>query len=453
MPGCEILICLPSYPFTLESLTPNFEVSVLAARLRAVGADVTTHDFSNLNTFDRFFDRSSSGRLPYGLERGSEGARRSRGRGRIRQRLFEIVRHLMVETFSRGHLSGTRAWFHAETADEYAVCYEAASILSSLHPEVAVRFCGSYAEKLGHSASVDTAILRFSSDEESDDTSMPCPSYESDIDSILREKTKALVFTLPDITPEKSPLWHARLLTDRIAALQSRYGGAGFHINEAHPGTALPEALGREILARRLRILYSRDALPGGTPSRAFATLRLSGCSAIEYCVHTGSQRLLDEHFNHPISVSRTEGQLRGSVYSGIYTVAHFTYPCPEDDYHTFAETVRLIERSRPNAVKVALPHTLPLSPRQLRERSRLLGAIQNMGISTTVTTKTALMAALAGHSGEEREFADDVERRFRLGDISGLAGIVDRINAPQRAVAMGACPRPFELDMSAVVN
>ncbi len=371
----------------------------------------------------------------------------------IRVHLFDIARQLVVETLSNTPLSETRVWFYAATADEFAICHEASSALASIHPQLAIYFCGPYGAKRNRTQAMDALSWGASICDANDDSPPPCPSYDLDMDSVLREKTKALVFTLPDVALGNSSFWHARLLADRIALLQSRYGSAGFHFKGTDQAGAVPEDLGREILARRLRVLYSRDAHPGDTPSRAFATLRLSGCTAIDYCVHSGSQRLLDEHYHHPISVSRTEGQLRGSVFSGIYTVAHFTYPCPEDDYHTYAETVRLIERSRPNAVKVSLPHGVPPSVRQQRERSRLLALVEEMGVSTNVSAKMALMAALAGHSGQEREFSEDVERRFESGDISGLVSIVDRINAPQRSVAIGSCPRPFEMDMSAVVN
>ncbi len=449
MPRCEIVVCLPTYPFTLELLTPHYEASVLANRLRSNGSNVVIHDFSTLQTVDRFFALGSKTLFPNGAEEAgaadlSSRVQRTKRRRLARVRLSNIVRQLIVETFSREPLPNTRVWFYAATADEFAMCHEAASILASLRPEATVRFCGPYGSRLDGSRPADNI--------DCGDSTPPNPAYELDMDARQGEHSKVMVFTLPDRTSPSSSFWHARLLADRVAALQSRHRAAGFHFIAAGPAAAAPETLCREILARRLRVLYSREAHPGDTPSRAFAALRLSGCTAIEYCVRSGSQRLLDEHYRHPISVSRTEGQLRASAFSGIFTVAHFTYPCPEDDYHTQAETLRLIERSRPNAVKVGLMPGVPPSVRQLRDKSRLLALIEELGISTAVSAKMALMAALAGHAGQEAEFARDVERRFETCDMAGLTSIVDRINAPQRAAAMGACP-PFAADLSAVVN
>jgi hypothetical protein len=76
--------------------------------------------------------------------------------------------------------------------------------------------------------------------------------------------------------------------------------------------------------------------------------------------VDTGSQMMLDDYYGKGFGVSETESVLRASRQAGIYTVARFTYPTPADDYHSEAETLRLIDRTRPHLVLAAPPELAP---------------------------------------------------------------------------------------------
>src|SRR5690606_37539778 len=71
-------------------------------------------------------------------------------------------------------------------------------------------------------------------------------------------------------------------------------------------------------------------------------------------------QRLLEDFYGDRHGVSVTEEVLRACKAAGIFTATRFVYPCPADDHHTAAETLRLAARTRPDAIRIELPEVLP---------------------------------------------------------------------------------------------
>ncbi len=50
------------------------------------------------------------------------------------------------------------------------------------------------------------------------------------------------------------------------------------------------------------------------------------------------------------------EEVLQSCKRAGLHVAVGLTYPCPLDDYHTHAETLRLLQRCKPGSVHVAPP-------------------------------------------------------------------------------------------------
>ena len=226
------------------------------------------------------------------------------------------------------------------------------------------------------------------------------------------------------------------------------------------------------------------------------ATLRAAGAEAVSFKVETGSQWLLDEYYMKRHDVTTTERVLRACRLSDLFAAARFTYPCPADDYHTRAETLRLIERTRPSAALIELPEVIPGSPwcarpdefgfdvdleaflRRAalgRERSSLplrewtaltscLGSqyrvgtrslsqaardnelltreVAALGVSTILTPEGALLARISGYEGNEQDFCSLLRRQFFTGDAAAIAAAAERFNeraaGPAHNVGLG---------------
>lgn len=229
-------------------------------------------------------------------------------------------------------------------------------------------------------------------------------------------------------------------------------------------------SLAREMLSRGLAVLYMREASIRETRVANLGTFKASGCQALSYRVDTGSQWLLEDYYRRGFSVSQCEKVLKSSGASGIFSVGRFIYPSPADDWHTRAETLRLIERVRPGSALFELPEPapgsewldrgeefgfrldlagyvqraidrrgsaeLPLKPwrtllharrqvplhRAQRELEDLCGEVRDSGVSTCVTPELGLVARVSGYEDHEQDFATLMHRKFAMGDVGGIA-------------------------------
>ena len=130
-----------------------------------------------------------------------------------------------------------------------------------------------------------------------------------------------------------------------------------------------------------------------------------------------------------------------------MFTVTRFTFPCIADDYHTKAETLRLISRMKPGSAPILFPETnqktVP-TRRMRRDREELCEAIRELGIPTDQTPELGLLAALAGQAGQETAFRDRVEYQLTTGDCDGLVKLVERINRMARVQVPSIEFKPF---------
>ncbi|OQB33703.1 MAG: hypothetical protein BWY07_00715 [Candidatus Hydrogenedentes bacterium ADurb.Bin170] len=155
----------------------------------------------------------------------------------------------------------------------------------------------------------------------------------------------------------------AALLFNEIKWLHESHDATVFHIDIQHVASEEVEELAQRLLDHNLMILYS---LGNATQSFSRTTARLllaSGCRSIGFRIPTGSQRILEDFYGMQVSISAMQSVLRLCRDTGLQTVLHLTGPCPIDDIHSTAETVRFLEDAHPHSVTLSplavVPHSL----------------------------------------------------------------------------------------------
>jgi len=349
---------------------------------------------------------------------------------------------------------------------------------------------------------------------------LPYPAYDTGTYPALAGRNKLKLFSLDDsrgysnlrsqISDLRSQISNLKsqirvkspaALCDEMEHLGKLHGVRAFHFASPSPPATQLYAVAYEILSRGLNVRYSRWGSITGVTANGFPALKSSGCEALSFRVDSGSQWLLEDYYGHDFGVTQIERVLRACKFSSIFTLPHFTYPCPSDDYHTQAETLRLIQRTQPHGVCVEAPERRPLSeqkghtdafgadkdvkrylrrlirgrgrtvlpsrvsralPFYTRERSsaqvgleyeELIGAIIELGVPTTVSADLALVARLSGYEGREEDFAALVRRQLLTGDTDGIAAVAGHFNDSARVPSNLVAFRPFTQMLEAVGN
>lgn len=348
---------------------------------------------------------------------------------------------------------------------------------------------------------------------ESDLSLFPAPAYDPDIYPALAGSGKALLFRVEDcrggdrarhaIPATERPLRmkDPSTVCNELWRLNTLYGAQAFHFPNAGVTASHVTDIAREMQLRGMRVVYGRSLRPDGIDTGALPLLRASGCRAVDFQMDSGSQRLLDEFYGHDMGVSHAEQVLRICRSFKFFTSASFIYPGPADDYHTEAETLRFIDRTRPDAVRVELaallpgsnwyelneffgfglnkksyfsdllrcrtrfplpPHRWPLVPYRLartpageaiRQQERLLLALKDKTTVLYLSAEMALWARLTGYAGREAEFQSLSRRAVATDGVVGVAALVGALNeracAPTKAVGF----RPSSSWRAAVGN
>jgi hypothetical protein len=339
--------------------------------------------------------------------------------------------------------------------------------------------------------------------------SLPRPVYEHGTYPALRDGEKINLFEIEDSRPvpvsrADAPGRTVRMkpvtaVCEEMGRLGALYGARLFHVRGADPPASHISAVAHEILRRRMPVLYSREGHAESCVTAILPALKASGCTSLTFQINTGSQRLHDRLYRTGLTVTQMERALRDGRGAGLYTIASFTYPCPDDDYHTRAETVRLIDRTRPNAAPVMLPdwsqqawwfhnaagigysgagakYLDPVLRRRLRfptlapwrcnlpgvvgpyGAAEVLGAhrdlvheLEQRGISTSLPDEALRLARLCG-AGHVTDFAARLQRALLGGRLDDATTFIDEFNAAadsRRAIRRG---QPEE-DVRAVVG
>ena len=354
--------------------------------------------------------------------------------------------------------------------------------------------------------------------------SLPQAAYDADTYPGLKGTGKIKVYTIEmsrglprpgynaPLLPGLTPLVRAKrpaTLHKELMAVHETTGARAFHFSGRGAPSALQDGLAVLLTTHPFDILYSRSAAVARLDPARLPLLAASGCCAIDFQADTGSQRLLEDFYGNDFSVTLLEGALRACRNSGFYTAVHLTFPCPQDDRHTQAETLRIINRCRPDAVSIRAPRIVPGSSwcarapefgfriahrryarwtkamlggarpmprieknrlsaaelalsyrmsgwsevRAAQARTELLDEIQDLGVTPMGSAALGLMARLAGHDGEEGAFILDLARALFTFDVETAASLTARINAnaiiPKNTYEL----RPFQPMLAAVAN
>ena len=269
-----------------------------------------------------------------------------------------------------------------------------------------------------------------------------------------------------------------RKVCEELRLLGRTCGARAFHFAGCGTPAAHFDALSADILTQRLHLWYSRAGHIHSVDASTTGALHASGCQAVSFRIDTGSQRLLEDYYGHEFGVTETESVLGACRHADIFTVAEFTYPIPEDDYHSLAETMRMIRRTRPDAVIPHMPELVPgadwhafaeefgwraddraiarwaveapdafaapgaglpftmknRNASQIRrEYADFLGELA-FEKAPCVTPREAVLARVSGEYQNEAAYVDRLRQLLSVGDAEGLAACVAQFN--EKAVA-----------------
>ena len=286
-----------------------------------------------------------------------------------------------------------------------------------------------------------------------------------------------------------------------ISDLRALYGARAFHLCGTGSPTSHLAALSHALRKHTTDLMYTRSASVAFLSATIASLLRDSGCAGLALQIDSGSQRLLEDHYGHEIGVSQIERVMAACREVGLQTLARLTFPIPEDDYHTRAETLRLMERTKPDATAISAPCVVPgsvwyaeanefgfqLDARRLlwqaaretgplssgasddiglpmkigtrsrrqvaRDRQDLLDAMEELGLTTCSSTEIAMTNASLEEAAIEDQPASRLQRHLLTGDTQAAIRIVKDINAvtcqPRRLVRL----RPYHTLRIAVGN
>ncbi len=189
----------------------------------------------------------------------------------------------------------------------------------------------------------------------------------------LLDGGKIKLFTLPQSTghahqghyrgsspPRKRVVRECRQMRSDLEQLHRLYGAEIFHVSGSHTPAEMMQRFASECLGLPFSIRYSRDAHVHELGADAVQALSVSGCEAVGVSLLTGSQWTLSDYYGENWTISEAETCLRHIRSHGLYLHTEFTFPCPVDDYHTRAETFRVVRRNRPDGVRITLPALVP---------------------------------------------------------------------------------------------
>lgn len=312
-------------------------------------------------------------------------------------------------------------------------------------------------------------------------STFPAPAYEPDVYPALKADQKIRVFTIDEYSAspagETPRVRSVASVCNEMWRIGTLFGARAFHFSAESAPASHISAVAHELLRRGMSTVYTRSCSIESAVPATFPVLYSSGCAAMSFPVVTGSQLLLDSFYGRNFTIADVERVLRCSKSIGMFTIARFTYPCPADDYHTRAETLRVIERTKPHAAPVgysgivpgarwdedALPcghvtdkfrgcrnimasaRKFPMMPGATPPPSHaaagldhheiyalhhgLVRDIEQRGIVASVSEDALRLACIMGDPGRERDFGARLQRDFVRGDAMGIAALVDLVN------------------------
>ncbi len=387
MSMCSVLVNIPEFPFRLGDLCPQHSLAAMAAGLHASGHTPVVLDFATAAHVDRF----DTPALRRSADRASE-LRRERlepmiGRAR-RDRCREIAQQVaelgppdlvvyrivargglriadMVRAILEEHCPDAIHVIAGEFVDSYGAlalpggggfaCVCAGDPEQSLPALAAcLKEPGRWREIPGVYTESGSVGANWRSTPLSD---YPAPVFDATHYPALIEGGKLRIFPL-ELTRSTGLRAPARALDPELAVrrldlLAQRFGARGFVIHAEDAPAGEVAAFAQALIANGTRTRYVLRTSVRSLAPKEMSALRQSGCLAIEVAIPTGSQRLLEDFYRVPFGVSEAETILRAARDAGLFVSVRTQYPAPCEDRHTRAETLRLLRRTRPDAVGV----------------------------------------------------------------------------------------------------
>lgn len=547
------LVYFPGYVFEPQALSPSRTLATLAGALLDAGHEIRILDFGTIECADRLMRGKVSSHLErLADESFGESALnpfyalQMLWRMRAAERAFRIRREAMCREVAHtlAEWRGLHfAAFMLNNVDDMSSTLDIVRPLRELRPKLRIvvfgALVGLYADALAHVmpevdcfcvAETELGLVSLAEKVESPASwngipnlavadggrihftcrsasaslaSLAGPVYEPDVYPALKADQKLRIFEIEDCRStircshaEPQDGCDASVRIRPVAAvcheiwrIGTLFGARAFHFNGRHAPASHVAAVANELVRRGMDVRYTREWETHLSVPVVFPSLSSSGCAGLSFPVDTGSQRLLEDFYGRTVTVSHIERVVSAAKSIGIPTLMRLTYPCPADDYHTHAETLRLIDRTKPAAAVVGLPRALPGSawhrnaqlfgfrvdasdsgaalakaarrvplptPWQCeaptetsaRSNSELLAAratlvrqIEDRGIPASVPETYVRLAWLGGFAGREREFALRAQLEFLRGDAMGIAALVDQFNeaacVPAKGVAL----------------
>lgn len=312
----------------------------------------------------------------------------------------------------------------------------------------------------------------------------PLPRYGAEAYPVLQGNAKLKLFSVTDAygcpcacnaCTAAGPEARHRLrapgsVAEEAQCIASEHGLGALHLGGYAGSAAHLVAVAHELHRRLGPIRWARRIHADAVNADAVPVLRALGLEAAEFAVNSGSQRLLDETFGTRVRVSLIEPLLRAANETSVHATVRLVFPLPDDDYHTREETLRLLRRTQPAAVQLAMPEVTPgshwhahaeafgfipegaweaaaqhpygplsfqryplplrmggvapyrhgkLSPAQaMQAHDGLRTEIEGMEIPTGFSAPLALAARIAGHPGGEAAWVRALQRALFLGDV-----------------------------------
>lgn len=254
-----------------------------------------------------------------------------------------------------------------------------------------------------------------------------------------------------------------------MVQMAARTGMRSYAVLGSEWGAPGVEDLAEALMAQGGGVLYSAREPDLPRECTSFARLHASGCLAVSFGVETGSQRLQHDFYGRRTDVGKIERVLERVRREGLGVAVRLTFPCPADDWHTYAETLRFIERVRPEGVTVSEFAALPLAspqvmapvlPRSRRWRAAydphvlqgiggpVLGrpeemgrAVSAVGIPVDTDERLVFIARMLGNGEQTAAFVGRVRCALAAGDLGALTALVDQFNTAAAASAPSMQP------------
>lgn len=143
-------------------------------------------------------------------------------------------------------------------------------------------------------------------------------------------------------------------ILEEINYIRKNFYTSTFHIEGNSSTTTDIQTLSKTLLKFPHLLTYSRGLNCMNLQGELANSMHLTGGCAVHIHVPTGSQRLLSNFYGHMRTISSLESAITSFKSSEFYILLEMNYPAPVEDRHTFAETIRFIQRVKPNGVKIS---------------------------------------------------------------------------------------------------